>query len=381
MLLLYQYQNGRYISASLIASFLFTIRQELAVLAVLLAVPFLLRRQWLPLLCLLAAPLAMTLLGFIKHHDLLYIVNGMIEGGFKESYRRNGFFYLWVMLPDVMGIVIFYLVTTSAVAFTAYEEKRRLLMKYHMPILVAVVYFLMHCTFTSEMFGFGRSGGATRFLLPVLPVGSLLALGGLNFLVYYPERRKRVIAAAVSFLPALSVVVFLDYLGKLSSFGFNALSFTGINIVLLTLLFLAVLACIMRPEAAKRLLYAVPVLVILYSVKCAAPIGLSNEVALTGVAADWLYDSNLEFDKLYTDHVVFNYYYGLKSGSYEAASYDSLNFTSITAHDIIMYDTHYASKLVTPQFFNKFRDRYQVLNQFIGENNFKIFLLRGIAAP
>jgi hypothetical protein len=375
-LLLYVYQNKRYVSAALIASFLFTIRQELAVVAVLLGVIFVFKKQWIPLLCLLAAPLVMTVLGIIKHHDPLYVVHMMVEGGLKEEYRRNGFFYLWVMLPDVTGIVIFYLLVVSAFAFVIYRHKKQVLIKYHMPLLVTVVYFLMHCIFTSTMFGFGRSGGATRFLLPILPVVALFALGGLNYLLYAPLRRTRLIVATVALLPAMLMIIFIDYFRQFSFFGFNALSFTEINSQLLAITFLLTLACIIWPLTGRKIVYAIPAIALLYCLKCVVPIPLSNEDLVAEAAADWLYNANANMDRLYSNHTMFTYYYGLKKGSYDALSYDSTIFSKVRDNDVIVYDTHYGTKIVNHQMFNQNRDRYHIIKQFNGELLFKIFLIQ-----
>lgn len=379
-LLLYVYHNKRYVSAALIASFLFTIRQELAIIAILLGVIFVFKKQWIPLLCLLAAPLVLNLLGFIKHGDPLYVVHMMVEGGLKEDYRRNGFFYLWVMLPDVSGIVVFFLLAVSAVAFAIHRYKKAVLVKYHLPLLIAVVYFLMHCVFTSFAFGFGRSGGATRFLLIILPIISLFALGGLNYLLYAPVRRTRMIVAAVALIPALAMIVFMDYFKQFSFFGFNALSFTEFNAQLLALSFLILLACIKWPEAAPKIAYAIPVVAVLYSIKCVTPIPLSDEDMVTEAAVDWLFNGNMNIDKLYSNHTMFSFYYGLKKGTYDAVSYDSTVFNQVQASDLIVYDTHYGTKIVRPEQFNSHKDRYQILREFDGQLAFKIFLLQPTAA-
>jgi hypothetical protein len=380
-LLLYVYHNKRYLWAALIASFLFTIRQELVVVAIILGVILLVKKQWVPLLCLLAAPLLLNILGYIRHGDPLYVLHMMIEGGLKENYRRNGFFYLWVMLPDLSGIVMFYLLSVSAIAFLFYRHKKETLIKYHMPLSIALVYFLMHCVFTSTMFGFGRSGGATRFLLPILPIVSLFALGGLNYLLYNTQRKTSAVAGALALMPAAAVVIFVDYFKQFSYFGFNALSFTDVNVQLLVITFVLVMACIKWPDVAQKIAYALPVVVILYSLKCVTPIALSDEDTVTEAAVDWLYDTNVNLNKLYSNHTMFSYYYGLKTGSYDAMSYDSTVFNRMEKDDIIVYDTHYATKIVKTQVFNKHSDRCHIIKEFDGKLLFRLFLVQVSGTP
>jgi len=247
--LVYLYQKKSWVWVAVVASYLFTIREELAVFALLLGGYFVVQKRWVPLLCLGIAPVILNILGFCLYGDPLYVWNMMVQGGLKDTYQRSGFFYFWLMLPEISGIVVILPFITGYLAMLYWgKEKWAALKKYHAVFIVFTVYFLMHSAFTAESFGFGRSGGVARFMLVILPMVSVIALIGINFLVANENKWYKLIICSIAFLLLLVLWWRLDKAAPLVFYGYATLNFKLYNIAALVTTFIMAITLIVEAE-------------------------------------------------------------------------------------------------------------------------------------
>ena len=378
-LLVFVFLKDKFKTAALLSSFLFTIRQELAVFALILGVFFLVKRQWLPLILLSVAPLALNMLGWIKYNDAVYVWSMMTKGGLQDTYTRNGFFYLWLMLPEIMGVIIFYLMMLPFIGFLFKSGKWNTLKKYAVLLIAFGVYFLMHCAFTSKSFGFGRSGGLGRFLMVVLPLGSVIALGGFNYLISQAKKSHKLIAVILSLIV---MAVFFSYQEEILPavfYGYVSLADVSRNLNALILTFLCCFILIFFQRSGLYISLAITGMLMIYGFSVIKPIELNAEDTLMSDASNWVLSNAPDAKKIYSDHIMFDYFYRDGGGLKKAlGGYDSTTLQTSRPGEIFVFENHYAIKKVNPDRFNN--GQFQILKEFSdNSSNVKSFIIRKIA--
>jgi len=352
VLLLFLYQQKKYIATAIVVSFLFTLRQEMAVFAFLLGFFFLFKKKWLPFILLIWAPLALSILGWLKTGNALYIVDSVLQGGVTDTYQRNGFFYLWLMLPEITGVVILVLFLTGYLSlFTGGKEiRRQQWKKFHALLLFFTVYFLMHCAFTSKSFGFGRSGGLGRFLIVVSPFIAIIAQVGFHWLSNAAVKaRQRLLLFSLSFLLLL---IFLLSVKKIMPLVFNGFTVVVLTSENLLFLFLAValtwLVLLFNSRNTTAFACLVAVIIFLSAVMTVKPLERGAEDETMKYMAEWFWHSPYAGRPLHTTHVLFTYYSldgGFGKG--QTIEFDSLSVVNMKKGDLFLYDNHYSYRNVS----------------------------------
>lgn len=378
-LLVFLFLKDKYKTAALVSSFLFTIRQELAVFALILGIFFLIKRQWLPFILLAVAPLLLNILGWVKYNDALYVWNMMTKGGLQDSYARNGFFYLWLMLPEIMGMIIFYFMLLPIIGFLLKSGKWIMLKKYAVLLLAFGIYFLMHCAFTSKSFGFGRSGGLGRFLMVILPLGAVIALGGVNYLLSQAKRSHKLITIVLSLT---LIAVFFSYQEEILPavfYGYVALADISKNMNALVLAALCCFVLVFFQRAGTYISIAITGILMIYCFSVIKPIELIAEDSLMSDASEWILSNNPDAKRIYSDHIMFDYFYRDGGGPKKALTgYDSTTLSASGEGELFVFENHYAIKKVNPDRFNN--GQFQVLKEFSdNSSNVKAFIIRKIA--
>ncbi|MBX2923972.1 MAG: hypothetical protein KF746_17365 [Chitinophagaceae bacterium] len=367
ILLIFFYLRKQYIWAAVTASFLFTLRQEMAVFAVFLGVFFLVKKRWLPFLLLAWAPIALGCVGWYKTGNPMFIVDTLVQGGFADTYQRNGFFYLWLMIPEIVGAIIAILFISGYISvFTGDKESRKQqFRKFHSVFILFTVYFLMHCVFTSKSFGFGRSGGLGRFIIVVSPCIALIALAGLNFYSSIQASVKTKFKLfAVSFL---TLVFYLLSLESIMPAVFNSLVvMSAVDKNAFAIMVSAViifLLIILKPQNTQLYAALLAGILFLYTIISVKPIALTAEDETMKDAADWFWNSPYAKDKVHAAHSLFTYY-GMKNGGdyRHVMGLDSTTLVNAPKGEIFVIDNHYALKSVSPELLNK--SKLVVLQQF-----------------
>lgn len=375
-LLVLAYVNERYIAAALVSSFLFSIRQEMAAVAIVMGLLFLARKKWVPFLLLATVPLLLNILGWIHYGDPQYVITMMVKGGLQDTYQRNGFFYFWMMLPDIVGIVTFYLFVSAAAGWLFTGEKWENIKKYHGTLVVFMLYFLMHCAFTSKSFGFGRSGGVARFMIVVSPLVAVIATGGFNFFISKEKIRSKILAAAISFGIIFTFLSYYDEVSPLVFNGFRALSFRSETMQSLAIISMAMILISLLPMARKFLAAATFAIPALYAISCVKVVELNYEDKMLEDAADWLYIYQPNAKKVYTHHIVFQYFYEpLQANKKVMENYDSTNVKNAKPGDLFVFENHYAIKYTRPELFDP--AQFNVLKEFsVQGGSFKTYIVQ-----
>lgn len=367
VLVLRLWQMKRYMAVAIVVSFLFTLRQEMMVFAILAGIFFAWRRKWIPLLLLAWAPLVLGLLGWLNSGDPLFLVHSILQGGVTDTYQRNGFFYLWLMFPEVMGSVVVMLFTTGILSFLVGNRPDRLqrLRRFHAVLILFGVYFLMHCAFTSKSFGFGKSGGLGRFLVVVAPCVAIIAHTGFAWLADAARaKRHRVIIACIS---AIILLMFIASVKEIMPYVFNAFTVMILEKeqVFLVVLATAVLLLIILLSGRMNSVGAGVLAVIIFfgALVSIRPLERGAEDETMKLVSDWYWHSSYAGRPVHTAHILFTYYGLDESGSRKPfPGFDSLSLVNAKPGDLFLYENHYAWRNVSPQLVDK--SRLLVIKEF-----------------
>ena len=372
---IYLYLNNRYLATALLVSFLFTLRQEMAVFALLLGTVFLFQKKWIPFLLLGIAPLLLNFLGWMKLGDPLFILHMMKQGGMEEGYRRNGFYYLWLMLPEISGVIVFYFFLTAAFSLLLSKNIVLLLKKYITIIVVFGVYFIMHCILTSEFMGVGRSGGLARFLLVVTPIISIVAVGGLNFLLSKSRMiSHKIVVSALSFIALILVYVFYDTIMPLVFNGYQVLTYKTENTLVLGIVVVFSLLLAFLPKIKTPIIFVIAFISIIYSILYVKPMPTFTEDLLSRKASNWIKENDKSTSAIYCNHVLIKYFYMKDGGDFNSIqNFDSSTVINAKRGDIFISENHY-SRNFNVMLFNF--QQFGIVNAFeSGDYPFKVFIV------
>jgi hypothetical protein len=347
-LLVYLYQQKRWVWVAVVASYLFTVREELAIFALFLGVYFVVQKKWIPFLCLGIAPIILNILGFFVFGDPLYVWHMMVQGGLKDTYVRMGFFYFWLMLPDISGMVVIFLFITGylAILYPGRENWSRL-KKYHAVFIVFTVYILMHCAFTAQSFGFGRSGGVGRFMLVILPMVSVIALIGINFLVANENKWYKLVLCCIAFLVLLLLCWRMDKIAPLVYYGYTTIECKTYNIAALIATLIIATALIFTTRRQTFFAALLGLTVSLYALSCVKPVPMIGEDKNLVTAVSWFCQSGIHPHQVYANHAVACYEYGKRMHDpWKTKSYDLNTVVHAQPSDVFVVEEHYTDERV-----------------------------------
>ena len=117
---MYFYKKERFILSALLASYLFPLRQEMALVGVFMGMVFLYRRQFLPIVALAWAPIALNLVGWAGTGDPLYLLSSLSGG--TGDYKELGFFHIWKVFLPAMGVVLTPLFLLGILGFLIHKD-------------------------------------------------------------------------------------------------------------------------------------------------------------------------------------------------------------------------------------------------------------------
>jgi hypothetical protein len=208
----------------------------------------------------------------------------------------------------------------------------------------------MHCAFTAESFGFGRSGGVGRFMLVILPMVSVIALIGIDFLLTDENKWYKLLLGSISFLLLLLLWWRMDAIAPLVYHGYVTLSFTMYNIAALLITFVMVLALIFEAKEQALVAGLLAFIIALYTLRCVKPFPLIGEDKNMVTAISWLYQSNIHPRQVYANHPVACYEYGKRLDDWwQVKEYDLNTVAHAQPGDVFIVEVHYTGGNVRNQ--------------------------------
>jgi hypothetical protein len=337
------YRKEKYLLSALLLGYVYTIRQEIALLILVFAVIFIMRKQYLYAAMLFVFPIVYNLLGFIKTGDIMFVLTEM-KSVAGLNYKSQGLLHYFKVYIFIVGPICLSLFLLGFFGFLNDTSKLKEYFKKYLEFYVIFIsiFIIQMLTMVSD----GPNPGNWRYLLHISPICAFFAAVGLNNLSLSRFKSSNYMITGV-----LAVLV-LAFLSKATD-GFLLLEKAEYTKLIFVGLFF-LLSVLLWNESKKKYLGTLgAALVILAALHLyfVEPKKLSNENISVKQAAEFL-DSLPEAkgkEKL-TNHTFIMFY----SSQYKEEQdmfkkLDLKNLNEAPSGSIIIWESHYGYR---PEFKN-----------------------------
>lgn len=359
------YFKEQYILSALLCGLAFTVRQESALLCVILAVFMVMNKKYIPILFIGVFPLILNLIGFMKTGDPVWAWTEMQNlSEFNLGIDRSFFHYFQVYIY-IAGPVVFTLFIVGLIyPFTLKDKK-----DFFNRELIVYLFFFVVLLFQCYLVAKGTNPGSWRYLLQVSPFASLIALIGFNEALKL-KTNKYVIPALVG--TAIMILLFLSKETTGLVVGDKA-EYSKLAAVILLIGAVIVFVRLSKTIQFKQVLLLTAILVIGYTFYSEKPKQQGPENISVSQIADW-YRKNTDKSKpvLYNHSLVLFYgdVYGEQKKNFKMLNLKSLE--EAPKGTIIIWDSHYSYR---PEYKNDTKleflqnnTNYKLLNQFVSSD-------------
>lgn len=363
-LILYKKEN--FLLSALLLGYVYTIRQEIALLLVVFAVIFILRKQYLFAVMLFVFPLIYNLLGFIKTGDMFFVLTEM-QSVAGLNYKSQGLMHYFKVYIFIVGPVCLSLFLLGFFGFFNDTSKIKEYLKKYLEFYVIFVsiFIIQMLTMVSD----GPNPGNWRYLLHISPVCAFFAAVGLNNLSLSRFKSTNYILTGL-----FAVLVFL-FLSKATD-GFVLLEQTEyIKIMFVAAFFILtmILWKEFRSGSLNNLGLSLVILAAVHlyfvDVKQLSPENIS--VKETAEMLDGMPEAGGKL--VLTNHTFINFYSKrFKENISLFKKLDQKNLGEAPAGSIIIWESHYGYR---PEFLNDVQletlqdtAKYRLINQVISSD-------------
>jgi hypothetical protein len=224
------YKKEKFLLSGLVLGYIFSIRQEIALLIIIIGIIFIRRKQYLPAAALLVFPVIYNLLGLIKTGDVLFVLTEMrsVAGLNYKSQGLVHYFKVYIYIVGPVNLALFLLGFFGFLNDTA-KWKEYLQTYFLFYILFISIFIIQMLTMIND----GPNPGNWRYLLHISPICALFAVVGLNNLSL---QRFKTTHYLVSGIFVIMVGLFLSYATDgfvlLEKSNYTAFGFVTVFIVL-----------------------------------------------------------------------------------------------------------------------------------------------------
>jgi hypothetical protein len=306
VLMLLFYYRGNYALAALASSYIFSIRQEFAIVSIGLGIVLLYRRKWVPFLLLAWTPLVLALIGWLATGNALWLLDDMRRIGLGVEVPHRPFWHYFGALPFIVGPVALALFTVGYFAVLGETKDWKAALTRHGFLLFTFTSMWAWAVISAwDYLNAGANPGHWRYLLSIMPLVAVYAGKGLTVI---HERKQKALAAALLGACALLALAFVSreadgfLLTDVKSYVVSGmvLFFAAVSIAFL---FLA------RGNGGYYLAFTAAAM-ILHTALTIEPIRLQPEGQCMKDASDWYaaLPEGQQARPLYCNHVLFKYF-------------------------------------------------------------------------
>lgn len=366
------YKKEKFILSGLLLGYIFTIRQEIALLIIIIGIIFIRKKQYIPAAALIIFPVLYNLLGFIKTGDIMFVLTEMrsVAG---LNYKSQGLMHYFKVYIYIVGPVSLSLFLLGFFGFLNDTSRwKEYIQKYFLFYVIFLSVFVIQML---TMLNDGPNPGNWRYLLHISPICAFFAVVGINNLTLKRFRNTNFLLTGTLLV---LTVLFLSYAHD----GFKLLDksnytaalyiafFTGLTVVLGSSSKNAVNLCIALVMLAASYMYFVE------------PKQLSPENITIKETAEFL-DSlpDLKDKEKLTNHTFIMFHSALyKQNIPSFKKLDMKNLNEAPKGSILIWESHYGYR---PEFkndvpFESLQDstKYRLIKQFVsGDKRFASFII------
>lgn len=348
ILMLWSWARDRHVLAAVFASYVFTIRQEFALVAIGMGVVYLMRRQWLPFIALAWTPIVLTLIGWMATGDILWLINDMTRIGTGFDVPHKPFWHYFGVAIHIFGPVSLALFMvgywTTLVPFDRIREilKSEGMLFFTFTVMWAwSVFSAWDYTSLLGMENKSPNPGHWRYVLSIAP---LLALYAAKALTVITDGKRRAAVAGVLGAFALITLLFLSR----ASDGLLLTAESSYTNLLVVLLVAALLAVVMWTRSLGVAAAGVILLVagVAHTLATEKPRTLDNEAQTVKQAAQWYLEqsADLQARPLFGNHVLFRYFADIDiNDKNRDRSMQLETLAKAPVGSIVVWDSHYGN--------------------------------------
>ncbi len=376
VLTLYFYFKDKLIISALMCGLAFTVRQESALLCLILAIFMIMQKKYVPILYIAIFPLIINLIGFLKTGDPIWAWTEMQSlSDFNLGIDRSFFHYFQVFIY-IAGPVVFTLFLVGVVYPFTLKDKKEFINRELIVYLFFFVVLLFQCYLVVK----GTNPGSWRYLLQVSPFAAIIALIG------FDQALNMKVKKYVLSVFAASAVIILLFLSKESTGLLLTEKTEYIKLLTAAALMAGFILMVLMSREIKfgQILILTALLSVGYTFYTEKPKQQGPENITVNQMADW-YKSNVDKSTqvLYNHSLILFYgdIFGEQKKKFTILTKKSLE--EAPKGTIIVWDSHYSYrpeyKYDTPLEFLQNNPNYKLLNQFMSsDKRFGAFIFEKI---
>lgn len=371
------YKRELFFLCGLVCGYIFTVRQEIVLVAMVLAVIFFMKKNYAAIAAIAIFPLLFDFFGYLKSGDMLFVINEMTSLGAMDFGGANrGFFHYFKVYIFIIGPVSLALFLLGFFGFAADMNKyKEYLKRYDMLYIIFVFGFMVQALLMVK----GTNPGTWRYLLQISPIAAFFATVGLNNLAV-PSFRK-----INYYITGILLFLVLVFMSKTSN-GLDLTEqsdFGKLIVVALFLLLTIALYSADRNQYMNKLSIILLILSIGYFFMSFEPRKLSAENLTVKDISEFLKNQSLGSKKIYVTSQTQGPVVLFGDVSNENRKHfihlNSQNLSGASKGDLIIWDSHYSYR---PEYKNdvklenlKADSSYKVIKEFTsGDNRYKAFI-------
>lgn len=330
------YKKEFYFWAAFVCGYIFTVRQEIALFGIILAIIYIKEKRFKEILAIAIIPVVYNLLGYLKTGDILYVLSEMKNvSAFEYKMEYPQFYHYLQVYIFIVGPISFVLFLQGFLSFFAEKNKaKEFINKYLLFYILFVLILFVH---TLTMLTKSNPGN-WRYLLHISPICAFFATIGFNNLVNEKYKKFNYIVAGIA------ILITFAFLSKTTD-GRVLLDVSNYTKVLFLIIFVAVTS-IMSVKIPNDYLNKVSVLLIIVTIIYLGidfkPKVLSVENITVKSATEYLNSQNFEGRDFYTNHTIVKFYSNdYKRDPSKFHPLNSKNLSVAPKGSILAWDTHY----------------------------------------
>jgi hypothetical protein len=197
------YNKEKYLLSGLLLGYIYTVRQEIALLIIVIAILFIRKKEYLPAAALVVFPIIYNVLGFIKTGDPLFVLTEM-KSVAGLNYKSQGLFHYFKVYIFIVGPVCLTMFMAGFWGFFAdTSQYKKYIEKYLLPYIIFISIFIIQML---TMISDGPNPGNWRYLLHISPVCALFANVGVNNIIY--GKNKNVYYSIIGIFTIIVLIFF-----------------------------------------------------------------------------------------------------------------------------------------------------------------------------
>ncbi len=361
------YYRGNYALAAITSSYIFSIRQEFALISIGLGVIFIAKRKWLPFVLLAWTPVLLGLIGWLHTGNMMWLLDDMRRIGLGVQVPHKPFWHYFETYIFMVGPITLALFAVGYWSFLYPPAKWKEGVLDHGFLFFTFTLMWAWSVFSAwDVPDFGANPGHWRYLLSIAPLTAIYAGKGLNSLMDASKRKHVWILLAAT---ALITLVFLSY----ESSGLTLTEtreYVKFYFVIAVLAVFALYAT-MKVLPGSGLILLLLGLAIGYTLLTEKPRKLDSEAEAVKQLSEWYLAQPEELRKrpLYCNHVLLRYFADIDINDRDRDHSMQLDALAKAARgSIVIWDSHYGQSQFggdVPMDFFRDNPDYKLLHQIM----------------